>query len=244
MTDRNPVFKAYGVHLQHTALSQEVLLFVTAGIICFSTEPKTQKMYLLLGQEHCFYDFRTDKGDWCNFSGKVDDGEDEVRAAAREFAEESMCVIRLFHGKAPLCTPEYVDEVHRMLVDGDYFLKVSVILPPEDLHERIRLYYLKEVPWQPDVPERFQQTREVFLKRRDDFLNTEVPLDMCHHPGLTATGIDTHFTEKIELKWWSLDRLRDVLHNRGWYKHHRFRHAFLPVLRIVIDRLGASKKVV
>lgn len=229
---------AYGVHLQHTTLSTEVLRFLTAGMICVSVEPGTGQVYILLGQETRFYDMRNENGKWCDFGGTVEHGEDEMYAAAREFAEESMCVVQLFDTEVPLCTAEYISEVHRLLQNQDYLLKVSIVLPPEDVEERVRLYYIKEVPWQPAVVARFAQTREVLLQWRDTPNTTTLPEYMREHPGLTAQGINPHFIEKLRVQWWSISQLKEIVHNRGWYRNQQFRRGFLPVLKIIIAKLS------
>jgi hypothetical protein len=235
---------APGIHLQHTSLITEKLNYLTSGIICFSIEPSTQTIYFLLGQETCFDDLNSNKGRWCDFGGKVEAEEDILHAAAREFSEESMCVVHLFKSKHVNCSQEYINEVYEMLLAKDYFLKVSVFLPPEGLSERVRVYFLKEIPWQPEVILRFNKARSVLLDIENGNLET-IPFHLRKHPALEmknneVEGINKHFLEKFSIMWWSLDRLQEVIRRKGKYKGHQFRKSFLPVLNVLIKRLKKS----
>jgi len=233
---------ALGIHLQHTKLITKKLNYLTSGIICFCVEPSTQTIYFLLGQETCFNDLNSNKGLWCDFGGKVEHNEDILHAAAREFSEESMCVVHLFESKHVNCSQEYINEVYDMLYSKDYLLKLSVVLPPEGIEKRIRVYFLKQIPWQPDVVLRFNKARSVLLDvEKGNFDN--VPYYLRKHPAFqfhnnAVQGVNKHFIEKFTIMWWSLDRLQEVIKRKGKYKGHRFRKSFLPVLNILIKRLN------
>lgn len=240
------IHKVYGIHLHHTILSVEKMKFLTAGIVCYSVEPKTQNIYVLLGQETCFYNLSLDRGVWCDFGGKIDPGEDILDAAAREFSEESLCTIKLFGSKQHIMSSDYIKEVRQMLANEDYFLKVSVILPPEDIRERVKVYFLKEIPWQPNLPQRFNKTRDLFLNVLDNSNHT-IPYYARHHPGLDFVSkgkvlANKHFIEKFAVQWWSLERLREVLHYKRQFKNIRFRTSFIPVLKIIIKQLTQSTR--
>jgi hypothetical protein len=173
-----------------------------------------------------FPDLLSRTGDWCDFGGKINQGECVDDAAAREFTEESMCVVRLFDSDNPSNI-------------GDYYIKLSVILPPKDGIEWVKVYFVKEVPWQVNVQYDFHRTRKQLLEINNG--RRRVSDAMKNHPAVTHAGsIDTHFIEKVEIKWWSLDQLNSIIQKNGvGSKVNRFRRSFLPALRIITKTLGS-----
>jgi hypothetical protein len=228
---------AQGIQIANTNLSEPPThTCITGGMMCFSVEPKTQNIYILLGRETCFEQMNSTQGQWCDFGGKIHPGESVVGGAAREFAEESLCVVQLeqkYHAYAG-----YIERVQKMLQDEKYFLKISIILPQKDGIEHARVYYLKEVSWQPNVENKFVSTRAQLAEKEG-----KLPFSLRNHPSVSydaETGnskVDRHFLEKQSIAWWSVDRLSEVVRNNGKYKQHRFRKSFLPVLKIVVKTL-------
>jgi len=179
------------------------------------------------------------QGKWCDFGGKINPGESVLGCSAREFAEESLCVIKMTN-ETTHSYAGYIDRVKQMLRDDKYFLKISIILPPRRAEgvEYVRAYFLKEVPWQPNVETKFMLMRSRLM---EDVKN--IPFSLRNHPSVCTdkrTGectVDRHFLEKQAINWWSIDRLSEVIRNRGRFKQHRFRRSFLPVLKIVVATL-------
>lgn len=209
--------------------------FITAGIICFSVEPYTRNVYVLLGRETRFDQMDSDDGLWCDFGGKINPGESIDGAAAREFSEESLCTIQLSKDKLHHFKG-YKDRIKKMIQDERYFLKIAIILPPRnDDVEYIKVYYLKEVRWQPDVGSKFARIRSQLLEN--------IPYSLRNHPAIKLheiskeVSVNQHFLEKHAIHWWRIDRLVEVVRNNGVYKHHRFRRSFLPALRTVVSTL-------
>ncbi len=195
---------------------------ITAGIICFSQAPVTNTIFLLLGLE-------TKQRLWCDFGGRINPGESVEGAAAREFCEESLCIIDMSPERVAFS--EYLGHAKQMLLKRDYFLKLNIVHNTVDDVDQSRVYYLKHVPWQPDIKQKFARLHANLMTQNIS----------CSHPAILETSpsyiLDEHWLEKTKIKWWSLDRLKDVLKNRGKYKKHRFRQSFLRVLNLVLDKL-------
>lgn len=201
----------------------------TGGIICFSVEPKTHNIFVLLGRETCFEQMDSSAGRWCDFGGKINLNETVIGGAAREFAEESLCVVDLPVTKNHPYS-KYVEQVKKMLQEKDYFMKLSAKAKDHD-----RVYYLKEVPWQPEIEHKFAETRVKLLSASRN--PNHLPFSLRHHPAVRDLEIDRHFLEKQSIAWWSLDRLAEVVKNQGKFKRQRFRRVFVPVLTQVVQEL-------
>ena len=215
----------HNTKLQSTKLADPALCVqFTAGVICFSVAPVTGNIFLLLGLE--------DKQNlYCDFGGSINPSESPEGAAAREFCEESLCVINI---SLPVSFPEYECSIKKMLQSRNYLAKLEILQNTVDGIDQVRVYYIKQIPWQPCVKKSFQATKEQLLN------------GCIIHPAV-LTGkddikhVDDHWLEKKKIKYWSLDRLRDVLKNNGKYKQHRFRKTFLPALAIVIKHLDSIR---
>jgi predicted NUDIX family NTP pyrophosphohydrolase len=206
----------------------------SAGLLCFSVEPKTQNIFVLLGKETCFPDMFSQRGNWCSFAGKPNGGETVTETASREFTEECMACVR-FKNDITWRNREYESIVHAMLENQEYYAKIEVTE-----NNQSRVYFLKEIPWQADIIKSFSSLRTAFV-RGDKDINT-FPFKLRTHPGIKKDSsnkftIDRHFLEKQCLKWWSVERLNDVVKNKGRYQGQRFQKSFLPVLEIMIERL-------
>ena len=234
----------------------------TAGVICYSIEPRTGTIYLLLGKE-------TGKkgadGRWCDFGGYVKESETVVEAASREFSEECMCVINLDNDARTFGShrseirhqrnvpfAHYVEYVKQMLSKEFYTFDIRIV---DDTirwetggHERVtRQYFLKRVPWQPNVREYFRCLRAT-LMRVQGLDAANIPNDhLVHeslrmHPAVTQCDpqsfkVNPDYLEKQKIELWSLDRLDRVCQGLNRYKHHTFRAPFVAALRVIIERL-------
>jgi len=219
-----PVIHTFGMHLRHTVLDISNCLH-TAGIICFSVEPTSHKVWFLLGQE-------ATGQNWCDFGGRINPYENELDAAAREFAEESMCVLRL----AP-STKDYIDyvsDVTTALENKEYVMKISII---HRLYNVRKVYYLKEFPWQPRARHTFGKIRDLMVGLRND-PTIPIPEHLHQHPGFVrdkdGIKINKHFLEKCTIGWWELNTIRRAISSG---QTGPFRRSFLPALRIAIKNL-------
>lgn len=189
-----------------------------AGIICFSISPITNNIYLLLGLE-------SEQKVWCDFGGRLNDGESVEGAASREFCEESLCVIDMNTHVSSF--EDYVISIKQMIRIENYYMRIEILQSTSDGIDHTHVYFLKQIPWQP-------KCKESFLNLRTQILNKQ----FLNHPSIDSNQeIDVHWLEKSKIKWWSMDRLKDVIKNTGKYKQHRFKKSFLPALNVVLKIL-------
>uniref|UniRef100_A0A6C0BMS9 Nudix hydrolase domain-containing protein n=1 Tax=viral metagenome TaxID=1070528 RepID=A0A6C0BMS9_9ZZZZ len=203
----------------------------SVGVICFTIDPSSQNIYLLLGQESDFHHLRYgNTGKWCDFGGKPKDGETLAETAARELTEEGLGTIMLHHDhRTPFA--DYEASVCAQLEQGDYDLQLRVFWGLV-----LRVYYLKEIPWQPSAPELFMRTRKAFFRMAG---TQRCPYIYRKHPGVhigkdQVVRIRNTFLEKYRIAFWSLDRLSYVVNHYGRYKTQRFRSSFRPILKFLI----------
>eukprot|EP00466_Bigelowiella_natans_P009727 jgi/Bigna1/137785/aug1.41_g12493 len=237
-------FKLKGVHLQKTPSSRTSFQTQNAaGMMCFSVDPKTKNVYISLGQESLRNKPESRLGPWCDFGGRIEQGESEEMAAAREFSEESVCVVQLFEMSGNTLCKNYANEVQSLLESKLHLAKCTMLMTSDEVQDGTKVCFLKQVPWQPEVPKAFSRTRTIFLDLQKGRDPNSMPFTTRRHPGLVrnsnhlVVGMDEHCTEKCASRWWSLDRLEEVLLNRGHFEHSHFRKSFLPVLHLVVSRL-------
>lgn len=239
---------ATSVPLCTTGLAQVRFVAVTAGLLCFALDPETHNVYLALGREARYDDVTFDRGVWCDFGGHVEPEETVEEAAVREFCEESLCVLAFEnYPETQRASSTYAPALLRMLQNEDYLFKITLMETDEvRSSEEGRVYFVKEVPWQPEFSKRFHDTRSTLLSARSQTAIDGVPYVFRQHPALSTSSLEAtltvnrHYLEKQSVKWWSLDRLREVICKRkGRYKFHRFRKGFLPVLEHFLTRMSA-----
>jgi len=129
--------------------------------------------------------------------------------------------------------------------------------------KRLRVCYVKFIPWQPGLPETFSQTyralkqinQEPTLESKISYYET-LPENLKQHPAVTITRnestgqissivVPSKWIEKQQIAWWSVPRLKYILKNGGRYKKHTFRYGFLSTLGVVIEkisRMASSKR--
>jgi len=124
--------------------------------------------------------------------------------------------------------------------------------------KRLRVCYVKFIPWQPNLPELFSQTymalkqinEEPTLDSKISYYET-LPENLKLHPAVTVTRDDTtkqissivvsrKWLEKQQIAWWSMPRLKYILKNGGRYKKHTFRYGFLSTLGVVIEKINRT----
>ena len=225
---------------QEQQMASKTLVRASVGTVCFSIEPKTQNIYLLLGKETCFDNLRSAKGVWCDFGGKPLPGESAEATAAREMEEEGLGL--LLPGVHPL---RFREEMRRQLEMQQFEARIhlrAVTHWASNMYRRLavqRVYFLKELPWLPQLPQKFSELRDDLLAIKRGTKEAKPPRT---HPALTYNDcgmltVDPHYLEKHSMQWWSLDRLREVVANNGRFKNQRFRGSFMRALRIVVQRL-------
>lgn len=205
-------------------------MYQTAGVVCFSIEPVTNSIYVLLGKESRFEGDRvTDSktGKWCDFGGRLKNTELTEEGAAREFTEESLGVVKLEAKPDNPTNSSYVDTVVTMFKNKQYYAKLKI----ESKHNQ-RVYFLKQIEWQPNIENSFQNLRHTILNKETTETNKQ------NHPAFGPDSkLNMDYLEKICIRWWSIDRLTEVIRKRGCYKHEGFRKSFLPALSIILPKL-------
>lgn len=124
------------------------------------------------------------------------------------------------------------------------------------LLKRLRVCYVKYIPWQPHLPELFSKTYCTLyqlqsmptLEKKVRFWQS-MPPELQYHPALvlersestleiTNITVLKEWMEKQQIAWWSLPRLKNALKNGGRYRKHVLRYGFLSTLGIVVERLS------
>ena len=132
--------------------------------------------------------------------------------------------------------------------------------------KRLRVCYVKYIPWQPDLPEVFTLTykslrvintlRDVDSKLK--YIKT-LPEKMQKHPAITyefenndslgdgciPSKVHVHgeWLEKRQIAWWSLPRLQMILKNAGRHGGHIFKCGFLSTLEIIAQHFLHASRV-
>jgi hypothetical protein len=252
---------------------------LSAGILCYAYADSTHDIFFLLGRDRPSPDWPRGSTRWSDFGGGLLPGETETEGAAREFVEESMAIVALPQDTAHvLPTSPFVNLTHvqGLLEQKKYTFRVAATVidrnavteekdkKAEDEQEmrKVRVCYVNRIPWQPDLPEKFDKIKEVLDKLGDTENMQEVlhcyhnlAPDMQQHPAIEVeTDPDTgnivgvyvkpEYREKQQIGWWSLHRLKSILRNGGAYKNkYCFRAGFLCTLAVVIEHFSAMEVV-
>ena len=249
LVDRRRLTLAQSVSLISTSLYRkdpQHLRCASVGMICFSVDPQTKNIFILLGKETCFHNFQSGRGMWCDFGGRPIAGETHAQTATREFVEESLTTTQIDDTRVK--SSDMYNHVLQTLNRRDYYVKIEMLcqthwISNNHAMERMRrIYYVKEIPWQPQIRDSFQSIRNTFVDiKKKHTLSADCPSPLRQHPGLILTPrhlqVNSHYLEKHCVQWWSLDRLCKVIHNRGRFKNQRFRRSFLPILQVVVRQL-------
>ena len=133
-------------------------------------------------------------------------------------------------------------------------------LPKE---KRLRVCYVKFIPWQPDLADVFATTYKSLrfintLKDVDSkikYIQT-LPETLQSHPAIvyeygnyqnrdrpSGIHVPNEWLEKRQIAWWSLPRLQLVVKNAGKLGGHVFRCGFLSTLAIVAQHFMHASRV-
>jgi hypothetical protein len=129
-----------------------------------------------------------------------------------------------------------------MLQNKDYLARFDEILTPSANCDRHRVVFLREIKWQPNIPKLFKNfitAASLIMKGHGHSLK-----GFCKHPCVTREGtINKHYMEKHQLKWWSIERLKDVVKHKGRHRNNVFRKSFLSMLMKIIEHLNDTSHV-
>ena len=124
---------------------------------------------------------------------------------------------------------------------------------------RLRVCYLKYIPWQPELPLMFSKTYAYLynlknLSSLDEKIEYygSLPRELKTHPAIVIQRDDSKITnitvpdewmEKNQLSWWSVRRIKNAIKNNGKYNRKQIiRTGFLSTLSIVIDFITRKMK--
>ena len=142
---------------------------VGASILCMSVETRTNSLYLLLGKENSKHRW-AEGGQWCDFGGGIQKGEDAEQCAAREFVEETCGMVRFFERDNTSAARARGDDIAASLRDGNFLFRLQttfvssesdVMVHPGGKVPYLPVYvtYVCLVPWDPVAQERFSHCR-------------------------------------------------------------------------------------
>jgi len=141
-----------------------------AGIIPYAICPySNSNVYFLLGKEGNSPGWKPSTNKWCDFGGRSDFKEDKgsvEQTAAREFVEESLGVIS-FHPPVfrEEISKEYqqTNKVFEELQKKSFTKKIIMTKQFDNKHVKF-IYFLKQIPWKPELPHIFKEIRDQILK--------------------------------------------------------------------------------
>lgn len=223
-------------------------MIVSSSLLVFSKEPVTGDVYFMLGEECAVtLEHTRIRERWAEFCGRREDGESCEMAAAREFVEETACCLRFGLERGA----ETADSICHALQSGMYTSQI-IVQPGDGWHRpkragdlspllrdpqplatpnRLRVCYLRQVPWQPESVLEFERTRASLLAGR-----------LLNHPAWRGGRSEPNpvYLEKLRLRYWSVPSLLHVLQNSGRFGQERFRLSFVNLMRIVLPMFMAT----
>ena len=227
----------------------------SAGIMCYAYSEQTQDIFFLLGQDKAY------ANRWSDFGGAMKSGESETQCASREFVEETMAVVPITQSQQQQQQYVHPDDVRFALEQRNFTFRVSGTAA-KDPEEHQRVCYVKRIPWQPDLPEKFDHVRQhldqVLKIASQDGMEVAIaywstlPQSIQEHPAFSITRsendvissvtVKPEYTEKQQIGWWSMFRLRTILRNEGAYRNKFcFRIGFLSTLAVVVEHFSCME---
>lgn len=151
---------------------------ISAGILWYSVVPGSDKVFFLLGKEVNEMAPQLKKYEmapllkkcWCEFGGKMEEGEEEEEAAVREAFEESLGVLyfgkdkssSLLSGGLESIRPQ-MNNLISSLKSGRYTFKIKMCLnfgASPEIPRRYHVTFVKQIPWNPAISFEFACLRE------------------------------------------------------------------------------------
>lgn len=123
---------------------------------------------------------------------------------------------------------------------------------------RLRVCYVKYIPWQPELPLIFSETyAHLYQLKKLKTLSEKItyfelmPKHIQNHPAISVEYHHTQITcitvfdewmEKQQIAWFSLRQLRCAVKNGGKFKKHVIRYGFLSTLSVAIECMSQQMK--
>ena len=194
-----------------------------------------------MAQTACAYHHRSgaNAGIWGHVGGSSEPGESSETTAAREFAEETLGIVK-YGPKRP--SVSIFSQMESELIAGRYFLRLRLKYTDDNIGEENTHFcdfFLKEFPFDPSVCVRFEDLRNEILRVPEGTDRKSLSASIRNHPALSYEQcvVPPQFLEKNALQWFSLDHIMDLVSGNGYYRDIRVRRTFLPALRVAVSHL-------
>jgi 8-oxo-dGTP pyrophosphatase MutT (NUDIX family) len=125
----------------------------SVGYLCIARD-LAGAAHVLLGREKELRGWASGSNLWSTFSGRLERNEDPPLGAAREFLEESLCVVSLGQGDERRTTPKDVADIVKNLAMStvEYFVRGRTTVCRS-------LLYIVQIPYDDELPRRFRALR-------------------------------------------------------------------------------------
>ena len=155
---------------------------------------------------------------WGDLGGACDPGETSEQTAAREFVEESLCTVNC--SKRRYAARNIQSNLQHELYEGRFFLRLRLFYE-EGLEHKLdapasddytadvddhhlparthcRDFYLKEIPFDPSISQRFEELRTTLLRVPEDIDRNVLPASIRTHPAMdnVESVVGSQFLEK------------------------------------------------
>ena len=189
---------------------------IGASVLPYAIDPQHNQLFFLLGSERNLPRWQ-DSGKYSDFGGSVKFKEEKcTRTAAREFFEETCCVVPWSENDGPIL--KSFEPIQRDLENEQY----TMCLRTDIDSERMYYTYVKQVPFRPNIP-RFASNITNNLLRIRNIVKTNGKYtfeknDAClHHPAIRKNeqgeciGVSRDYIEKQQLMWISISHAKMLL---------------------------------
>jgi hypothetical protein len=198
---------------------------VGCSILPYAVDLQWGQIYFCLGKERRVSNWNGSEK-WSDFGGAPKKNkltgayESPCECASREFHEETLGVLKLWDSEKIPRKSYHV--ITKALEEEMYTYKITVLLNDELSY----VTYVKQIPWQADIPTRYRQTHDKLWKLMHANRSGIAVSEECVRLGLVHPAVSIRkdncytvnrdYMEKIQLRWWSMAQLTNAgLHPRG-----------------------------
>jgi hypothetical protein len=137
-------------------------------ILCYSIEPTSNTLYILLGREQHIKNWDEGSLKWSGFGGLINTNESIEHGTAREFVEETLGVVNISDqskNSPNSCVNNYesISDVTKMLID----MKYDKMMRIKNGDNFIIYRFIKEIKWNPYLPQKFNKCRTILKLLKD-----------------------------------------------------------------------------
>lgn len=202
----------------------------SAGVVCVMVDPMCFGIYFLLGQNKRVDSWREGSLRWGDFGGVAHSFEScAATVAAREWLEETLACVKLHAWDCPphMDSRQFAKELR----DEQFLFRVQGVGGS--------CLFVRQVPWDPTVADRFANTRRTLTRiQQDRVLTATERSHVARHPALSVVGRRRvfHDTKHKQLRWQR--HRRDTAVFPEFLEKQRVRLWSLPQIKHAIDNDG------